>query len=154
MKYSIVIITTITLIAAFALSGCDRPSNNVEKAETSVIEADRDLEIAKTELEAELRKYRAENSDRVVEYNRTIEEIKQQISNEPNSEVKARHEARLAEYEKTHIDLKREMDNYQVSGRDNWNNFKDSFSDKMDDLGDSLDEFFSDSRTATSTNLQ
>jgi hypothetical protein len=38
--------------------------------------------------------------------------------------VKARHETKLAEYEATHRDLKREMDNYTVSGRDNWNDFK------------------------------
>jgi hypothetical protein len=152
MKYPIAIATTITLIAALAFSGCDQQSNKVEKAETSVIEAERDLEIAKTEVQAELRIYRAENSERIVEYNRTIGEIKQQISNEPDSEVRIRHEKRLAEYEATHRDLKREMDNYQVTGRDNWDNFKDSFSDRMDDLGDSLNDFFSSSRTTSSRN--
>jgi hypothetical protein len=149
MKYSLAIVTTITLIAAFALSGCDRPSDKVEKAETSVIEATRDLEIAKTEMEAELRIYRAENADRIVEYNRTIGEIKQKINNEPDMEVRARLESKLDEYEATHRDLKREMDNYQVTGRDNWDDFKDSFSDRMDDLGDSLNDFFSTSDTSS-----
>jgi hypothetical protein len=72
MKYSIGILTTVTLIAAFVLSGCDSPSNKMENAETSVIEANRDLEIAKSEVEAELRIYRAENANRIMEYNRTI----------------------------------------------------------------------------------
>jgi hypothetical protein len=152
MKYAIVIATTITLIAALALSGCDTQSNKLERAETSVIESNRDLEIAKTEVEAEWRIYRSENSNRIVEYNRTIEDIKQQISNEPDSAVRARHEARLAEHEATHRDLKREMDNYKVSGRDNWDKFQDSFSERMDDLGDSLNDFFSSSRTTSSRN--
>lgn len=55
MKCSIVIVTTFTLIAAFVFSGCDRQSNKMERAETSVIEANRDLEIAKAKVEAELR---------------------------------------------------------------------------------------------------
>jgi predicted nucleic acid-binding Zn-ribbon protein len=152
MKYSIVMLTTITLIGAFVLSGCDRPSDKVERAETSVIEAERDLEVAKTEVEADVRKYRAENSDRIAEYNRKIDEIKQRINNETDMEARARYQTRLERHEATHRDLKREMDNYNVSGRENWDSFKNSFSDRMDDLGDSLNDFFSNSTTNTSTN--
>jgi ribosome-interacting GTPase 1 len=152
MKYSIGILTTVTLIAALVLSGCDSPSNKMENAETSVIEANRDLEIAKSEVEAELRIYRIENADRMTEYNRTIEEIKEKINNESDSEVRVRHETRLEEYETKHRELKREMDTYRVSGKENWDNFKDSFSDRMDDLGDSLNVFFTTSRTTSSRN--
>ena len=154
MKNLIGILTTVTLIAAFILSGCDRPSDRsdrVEDAEVSVIEAERDLEIATSEVEAEVRIYRAENSDRIMEYNRTIGDIKQRINNETDSEVKARYETKLDGYEETHRELKREMDNYSASGRENWNDFKDSFSNRMDDLGDSLDDFFSTSGATTSS---
>lgn len=152
MKYSTIIVTTITLIAAIALSGCDNsPSDRMENAETSQIEANRDMEMAKSEVEAELRIYRAENEDRIVEYNRAIGDIKQRINNETDSEVRAELENKLEEHEATHRDLKREMDNYQVSGRENWDTFKNSFSNKMDDLGDSLNDFFSTDETASST---
>ncbi len=93
MKYSIGILTTVTLIAAFVLPGCDSPSKKMDKAETSVIEADRDLEIAKSEVEAELRIYRAENAERIQEYNRTISGIKQKIENESDLEVRERKTA-------------------------------------------------------------
>lgn len=152
MKYSIVIVTTITLIAAFVLSGCDSPSNKMEKAETSVIEANRDLEIAKSEVEAELRIYRAENAERIKEYNRTLSDIKQKIENESDDEVRERLEKKLNEFEDSHRALKREMDNYKASGRENWDDFKDSFSSRMDDLGDSLKNFFSPLTTTSSTN--
>lgn len=152
MKYPIIILTAVTLIAAFILSGCDSPSNRMENAETSVIEADRDLEIAKSEVDAELRIYRAENEDRIVEFNRTISEIKQEIENESDAEVRAELEEKLDEVEASHLELKREMDNYIASGRDNWDEFKDSFSDRMDDLGDSLENFFLTPNTTTSTN--
>lgn len=152
MKYSIGILTTVTLFAAFVLSGCDSPSNKMEKAETSVIEANRDLEIATSEVEAELEMYRAENADRLIEFNRTISKIKQQIKNESDKEVRDRLETKLDGYEATQRELKREMANYKVSGRENWDVFKDSFSNRMDDLGNSLKDFFSTSSTASSTN--
>lgn len=151
MKYSLVIIS-VTLIAAVVLSGCDRPSNKLEKAETSVIEANRDLEIAKSEVEAELRIYRVKSEERINEYNRAISEIKQDINNESNKEVKIKLEKQLDELEDSLEVLENEMENYKASGRENWDEFKDSFSSRMDDLGDSLKNFFSLSSTTSPTN--
>jgi hypothetical protein len=145
MKHSISILTTLTLIAGFILTACDSPSNKMQDAETSVIEADRDLEMAKSEVEAELMVYRSKNDERIMEYNRTIGEIKMKIENESDMDIKVRMEEKLSEHEATHRNLEREMDNYKASGRDNWDNFKDSFSSRMDDLGDSLDDFFTTS---------
>lgn len=142
MKHLLSTLASVTLIAGFIFSGCDSPSNKMQDAETSVIEANRDLEMAKSEVEAELKMYRADNDERIMEYNRTINEIKKKISNESDMEIKVKLEKKLAEFEETHRELEREMDNYKASGRDNWDNFKDSFSNRMDDLGDSLDDFF------------
>lgn len=153
MKHSISILTTLTLIAGFILAGCDNPSNKMQDAEISVIEADRDLEMAKSEVEAELKMYRTENDQRIMKYNRTIDEIKQKINNESDMDVKVRMEKNLAEHEVTHRELEREIDNYKSSGRENWDNFKDSFSSRMDDLEDSLDDFFTTTgNTGSSSN--
>ena len=154
MKYSTGILTTVIFSAALVLSGCDNPSNRsnqMQDAETSVIESNRDLEIAKAEVEAEYRIFKTENENQMADNSRTIEEIKEKISNESDSEVRARHEEQLQRHEATQRELKREMDNYRVSGRENWDNFKNSFSNRMDDLGDSLDDFFSSNTTASST---
>lgn len=152
MKYPIGILTTVILVAAFALSGCDSPSNKMEDAETSVIEANRDLEIATSEVEAELSIYRAEVSDRIMEFNRTISGIKQKIENESDMDVRVNLEKELNGLEVTHRELKREMDNYKASGRENWDDFKDSYSNRMDDLGDSLKDLFLNTSTTLSTN--
>ena len=152
MKHTIVLFTTAVLFAALIFSACDSRSNKLERAETSVIEANRDLEIAKSEVEAELRIYRNENANRRMEFNRTISEIKPKIENETDSEIQARLESRLNRHEATHRELKREIDNYRVSGRDNWNDFKDNFSNRMDNLSDSLNTFFSNNRTTSRTN--
>ena len=122
----------------------------MERAETSAIEAERDVEIARSEVEAEYRIFKTENESRLAEHNRTMEEIKQRIDNESDRDVKARLQTRLDEHKADHRELKRDMDSYKVSGRDNWDDFKDSFSDRMDDLGDSLNDFFSSSSDISS----
>lgn len=146
MKISIGILTLMLLSSAFVLTGCDRPGDKMQDAETSVIEANRDLEIATSEMEAELQIYRTENSERIMENNRTIGEIKQRISSETDSEVRSRHQTRIDRYEETNSELKREIDNYSVSDRDNWDNFTSSFDSRMSDLSNSLNNFFSTSR--------
>lgn len=149
MKKSIIAITTIALLSLFVTISCDRSSDNMERAETSVIEAERDLEIAKSEIEADIRIYRQEIANEIRENNTTIAEIKDKIQNE-EAEVKAAHEVRITELERTNRDLKRQIDNYRVTNRDNWDTFKEEFSSAMDNLGNSLDDFFS--RTTTSIN--
>lgn len=152
MKYSIGIISTVVLFAALILSGCDRPSNDMQNGETSVIESDRDSEIASGEMVEEVRVYRVENAERFREFNRSTSDIDQQIRNESDGEVKDRLQTKLDEHEETQRELNRELDNYQASERDNWEDFKDSFSSRMDDLGDSLDDFFSTTGTTSTRN--
>ena len=149
MKYSIGILTMVTLTAAFILSGCDNKSNKVDRAETNVAQAEQDLENANRELDAELREFRTENAERIDEFNRKINEIEQKIENESDDEIRKDLKKKLDELEESYSDLKNEMNNYKAAGRDNWEEFKDSFANKMDDLGDSLDNFFSP-RTTTS----
>jgi hypothetical protein len=67
-------------------------------------------------------------------------------------EARARYQTRLERHEAAHRDLQRDLDNYTVSGRENWNSFRNSFNDRMDDLNRSLNDFFSDSRTNTNRN--
>lgn len=152
MKYSIGLLTSVTLITAFILSGCDAPSDQMERGETSEIEANRSLEMNGIDEDSELQAYVVENENRMRGYQRTIEEIKQRISSEPDEEVRQRLETKLAEYEETHRELNQEMRDYRSSGRDDWDEFKDNFSDSMDDLGESLENFFQDSSTTTTEN--
>lgn len=150
MKYSKILISII-LAASVAVIGCDRPSNKMENAEVSVIEANRDRDIAKAEVDSELRVYRLDASNRMTEYNRKISEIRTELNKETDLKVRSEHEARLRAHEETHRELKREIDNYNASSRDNWDSFQTSFNDRLDDLGDSLNDFFSNRRTTSGT---
>jgi hypothetical protein len=149
MKKSILLITTITIMFAFVVQSCDRPDNQMERAQTDLIEAERDLDIAQSEVEADVQIYRQEVANDIRENNLAIADIKSKIQVE-DAERRAALEVRIAEIERNSSDLKRQIDNYRITNRDNWDDFKDQFSKDMNDLGDSLDDFFS--RTTVSRN--
>jgi F0F1-type ATP synthase membrane subunit b/b' len=151
MKYSMKALAAVMLIAAFVLSGCDSRTDRMEEAEISAVESNRDLEIANSEMDAELQIFRIKHDGLIKENNRSIGQIKERIKNEADMEVRVRHEQKLAELEKENRDLKREIDNYKASEKEDWNDFKVSFNDKMDDLGESLKNFFSTGSTTTSS---
>lgn len=151
MKYVLAKITTATLLAAFIVSGCDGQQNqsNVDRAQTTSIQAERDLEIAKTVAEAEYRIYKIENENRLERYERSIEQGKEAIRNETNPGVKARLQARLSEHERVHRNLHREINDFKTSSGENWEEFRENFSDRMDALSDSLGNFPSRMRTTS-----
>ncbi len=151
MKYSMKALAVVMLIAAFVLSGCDSRTDRMEEAEISAVESNRDLEIANSEMDAELQIFRIKHDGLMKENNRSIGQIKERIKNEADMEVRVRHEQKLAELEKENRDLKREIDNYKASEKEDWNDFKVSFNDKMNDLGESLKNFFSAGSTTTTS---
>ena len=85
-------------------------------------------------------------------YNRTIDEIEQHIENEPDSNVRGRLEAELNEYKATHRELQSELNNYEMTNEEHWKNFKDSFTSKIDNLGNSLDDLFTRASTGLTLN--
>lgn len=151
MKYPVITFLSLIIIAASALSGCKTKTEKMELAETSVINAEKDLEIAKSEVEAELRIFRAKTEKQIEGFNQGIKEIKQKIDAETDTEIKANLNKKLKAIENSHRELQSEMDNFKVSERDNWEEFKDNFAEKMHDLGNTLANFFTPS-TATSNN--
>jgi TolA-binding protein len=147
MKNSIITLTTMALTLVFAIQGCDKPANNVERSETSVIEAQRDLEISKNKLQADIQVYRTEVANDIAENNQKIVDIKREIqTKEVNSRVA--HVQRVEQLERQNNDLKRQLDNYSHTTEQNWSQFKRNFNDSLSDLGDSLDDFFTKSTTS------
>lgn len=136
------------LISAFVIQGCDRSSNQMEGTETTVIEADRDAEISSSELQAEVRVYRQEAGNKIMENNRTIADIKREIESK-DSDVRDAHTVRVEELERTNRDMKRQIDNYSHTTQDHWNEFKNDFRTAMDKLENSLDDFFTTATTSS-----
>jgi len=148
MKYSIVVLTTVVLMAALVLSGCDSSFNEFEKAGVSVVESSGNDENSDREVNTEVHAFRVETAGKIMANNRSFDEIREMIKVEIDMEIKFRDEKVLSEFRKTNRDLKRELDGYSVSDRENWDLFKNSFSSKMDDLENSLNDFLSDRNTS------
>lgn len=148
MKNHLFVVVAFALLSIVLLTGCNDRPQNVENAETSVIEAERDLEVAKAEANAEVRIYRQEMNNAIVENNRIIANIKEQISSE-DGDTKAAYKEKIAEVEKLNHELKQKLDNYNHTNRENWNTFRDDFSSNMENLENSLDDFFTGRKTAT-----
>jgi hypothetical protein len=149
MKNSFLIIIAMALTSVLVIQGCDRNSTQQER-ETSVIETERDIDIARSELQAEIRIYRLEAENEFKENNQNIADIKLEIEKK-ESNTRAAHLVRVVELERTNQNMKRQLDNYNYTTQVHWNAFKKDFSSAMNDLESSLNSFFS-TTTATSNN--
>lgn len=147
MKKSLFIITTMSLMFTLVAQSCDSSTERLENAETAVIEAERDVDIAQAEIESEIRIYRQEIANDIRENNMVIAEIKEKIEAE-EGDVKATFETKITELEHENDNLKRQIDNYHVSNRNHWNDFKQDFNSNMDNLGNSLVDFFTTTTTS------
>ncbi len=148
MKKLIFLFATIIIMFAFIAQSCDRSADKMERAQTELIEAERDVSIAQAEIEADVRIYRQEVTNDIRENNLAIADIKRKIQDE-DQESSAVHQIRIDDLERANNDLKQRIDNYSVTNRNSWDTFKENFSNSMDDLGNSLDNFFS--RTGTTS---
>jgi hypothetical protein len=146
MKNSFLIILAMALTSVLVIQGCDRNSTQQER-ETSVIQAERDMDIARSELQAEIKIYRLEAENGFRENNLSIAEIKQEIQTKEIT-TRAAHIERVEDLERTNLNMKRQLDNYKHTTQVHWNAFKKDFSSAMNDLESSLDDFFSAATTS------
>jgi uncharacterized protein YPO0396 len=146
LKNSIFIIASI-IVSTFIITSCDKSSQNQEQTERSLVEANREMDISRNEVIAEIQTFRIEMAGKIMENNRSIAKIKKRINKDDTSSEKI-NEARIAELQTESRELKRIIDNYNDLSRHNWDKFKSDFTGDMNDLGQSLHNFFEISETA------
>jgi hypothetical protein len=147
MKNITLLITALTLISTIAIQGCDKSSNKMDKAETAAIEAERDMAVANSELQAEIQIFRLEANNEITENNRSIAAIKREIQN-TDANVREAHVVRIENLERSNQNMKRQIDNYRQSNKANWDSFKKDFNSNMNELEISLSDFFSTTTTS------
>jgi len=140
MKKSILIITVI-IVSPFLITSCDKSNQNQEQAESSFVEANREITISRNEVTAEIQTFRIEMAGKIMENNRSIADIKRRINRDATFVVET-DEARIAKYESENREMKRVIDNYSDLSRYKWDAFKKEFTGEMEDLGHSLKNFF------------
>lgn len=134
MKLSLLTLSAFSLFALGTFNGCNTPAEKVEKAETKVAEANKDLDQANEEYTADIEKYRVENAAKVAANDKALAEFKIRIASE-KKETREAYLKKIAELEKKDSDLKKRLADYKATGKDNWQIFKTEFNHDMDELG-------------------
>jgi hypothetical protein len=150
MKELFLTLTVAVFMVGAILSGCQSSTKSkVEEAEQSLDAAQFNLEVAQHELIAARKEYhedyqlfKKEYDEKLRQNEFAIAELKAMIamSSEQNKPILERE---LADLEKKNRDLKLSLENYNKSGKDNWERFKVEFKDNMNDLGESIGNLFS-----------
>jgi outer membrane PBP1 activator LpoA protein len=150
MKELFLTLTVAVFMVGAILSGCQSSTKSkVEEAEQSLDAAQFNLEVAQHELIAARKEYhedyqlfKKEYDEKLRQNEFAIAELKAMIamSSEQNKPILERE---LADLEKKNRDLKLSLENYNKSGKDNWERFKVEFKDSMNDLGESIGNLFS-----------
>ncbi|MES2003978.1 MAG: hypothetical protein V4450_05610 [Bacteroidota bacterium] len=134
-------LTVLALAACtcFTIS-CSTPAEKVEKAEVNVTEANKSLDKANEEYMADIEKYKAETAVKIADNEKTIAEFKLKIAKDKTADRELNDKA-IADLRQKDADMKKRMNDYKPTTKDNWQIFKAEFSHDMDELGKAFKDF-------------
>ncbi len=134
MKKTILTLSIALFATGSILTSCKSSAEKVEDAEKSVTEANDDLNQANDEYITDIENYRIQAADEIESNNKSIADFNLRIANE-KKEARADYQKKIGELEQKNSDMKKKMDDYKASGKENWENFKTEFSHDMSELG-------------------
>ncbi|HXC06625.1 MAG TPA: hypothetical protein VNZ86_17835 [Bacteroidia bacterium] len=140
MKRSLLKLSAALLLAGAFWIGCSSPSEKVENAEKGVADAKKDLAQANDAYLADIQQNKERADVRAAANDSSIAQFKARISKE-KKETRVAYEKKIAELDAKNKDLKREMDEYKASGKDDWEKFKIKFNEEVTAFGDSFRNF-------------
>lgn len=141
MKKSILIVAALVFAGLATFTGCNSPSQKVENAEENVQKANEELAKARQEYLADLESFRKDNAARTLSNEQMIAELKTRVANEKEA-TRVAYLKRISELEQKNLEMKNKMAEYNEDGQENWKSFKTEFNRDMDNLGQSLANFF------------
>ena len=139
MKNSILYLSAFALITVTVISGCDSPAQRVTNAKNNVTDAKNNLDLANQDYMIDMENFRKKTADKIAANDKSIAEFKKNTVLK-NKETNHDNVQQLAELEKRNHDLKQRMDDYNGTGKDNWETFKTQFNQDMDDFGKNFNE--------------
>lgn len=140
MKNLMWILLISTCTTGLISTGCNTPSEKIEKAAVKVDEANKDLEKANAEFDADIINYRQQEAAKIAANEQSIAEFKARKASE-KKEVQAKYLKDIADLEQKNSDMKKQLDMYKAESKENWATFKTKFSNDMDELGQAFKNF-------------
>lgn len=140
MKKSNLLFASLMVVSLSIFMACEKSPHKMERAGNAVMMSDRDVDMTESEVLAEVRKYRFKTSNEIKANFRKIAAIQDTIDIRDES-VRENYENKLEALDNANREMKRSIDNFIESGSDRWIIFREVYSDSMDGLENSLDNF-------------
>jgi phosphoenolpyruvate-protein kinase (PTS system EI component) len=135
------VIAAVALLLSASFIGCNSPSQKVEQADANVAEAKKDLVQAQNEYAVELSNFKQETDKTISANEKKIYDIRIRMEKDKLS-AKEEYKRLISELEQKNSALKQRMDSYQDESQVKWDLFKTEFNKDMNDLQESLNNFF------------
>lgn len=138
-------LATLTIVA-ISFSGCNATSEKekaANEATEKLIEAQKELEIAKKDYVEKLAAFKMESDNRITENEKSIAKLKADATKMKKA-AKEELEAKLNVLEHRNQLLKDKITDYKEESTDNWEAFKIEFNSDMDNLGQALKDLTKD----------
>lgn len=140
MKTPILTLALITLTTCAVLSSCTSSEERLRIEQENVLTANEKLSAAENEYYTEIADYKKANLEKIAANEKSIAEFKARIALD-KKDAKDDYDERIAELDAKNTDLKKKMDDYEESGKDNWTEFKKEFNHDMEELGKAFNDF-------------
>jgi len=142
MKKQMSFLVAIGFATGSILTSCQPSERKVENAKENVEEAKADLAEAKMEYTEEWEKYQNDYNEKFTNNENEINTFKARMD-KSDEKFRERNRDRVNELELKNRNLRKKMDDYNTSRRndrsnDKWEEFKREFNHDMDELGASL----------------
>lgn len=133
-----VVIVTIMLIGIFLFLGCNEKQ---ETAKQDVKDANEDMMEAKVQYENEWEQFKSNVEAAINTNEQRIADLKKEMKS-TSDEFKDKYENKILTLEQKNIELKKKLNEYNYEGKEDWQKFKQEFSDDIDNLENSLNDIF------------
>ncbi len=139
MKNTYFILAGSLLIAGLFFTGC---TDNRDNAKDNVEQANQDMIDAQIQFEQDWQQFKSNAELRINSNQQQIDDFKAAMR-ATSTKFKAKYENEVLTLEQKNIELKKKLNDFKYERKENWEEFKISFNNDMDVLGNALNDIFS-----------
>ncbi|MBK7497856.1 MAG: hypothetical protein IPI19_01825 [Ignavibacteriales bacterium] len=139
MKNKYFILAGSLLIAGLFFIGC---TDNRDNAKDNVEKANQDMIDAQVQFEKDWQQFKSNAELRINSNQQKIDDFKVAMRS-TSTKFKAKYENEVLTLEQKNIELKKKLNDFKYERKENWEEFKTTFNNDMDVVGNALNDIFS-----------
>jgi hypothetical protein len=140
MRKPILFLAITSVVAMGAFSSCASEEDKLKSDKEEINNANEDIELAKEKYYQDMADYKEMNLEKIRTNEKSIAEFNKRILDQ-KQEAKADYLAKINALDQKNTDLKKKLDEFKETGKDNWESFKNEFNKDMEELGKAFGEF-------------